>query len=1142
MRNAKTAKKLFWMLFAANLVCLPVVQAQSSYSSDKGSNQGQLPAGKTVFDVLRELNQQKGVYFLFSNPELGKRVIPIVVDMSKDVERILREVLKSAGLKYKKVSYNTYVITDAKAESNNETDENQIRFADQLTTGALLENTVRKTFSESISGRVTNAKGQPVANASVTIKGTIRGASSNSNGQFSIQADKGDVLVISSVGYETYLVTITEETDLTIFLDLNNKEMNEVVVTALGVKKEARSLGYSTAKLDGEEFTKAREVNVGNALVGKVAGVNSSGPLTGPGGSSRVTIRGNNSLSGDNQPLYVVNGIPMNNDNLGSAGMWGGADLGDGLSSLNPDDVEDMTVLKGGAAAALYGQRGKNGVILITTKSGKGKKALGIELNSNVMFDKANDFTDFQDQYGQGAMGEKPVDQAAAMQTGLLSWGAPLDGTNSIIFNGQQKPYNYESGNNLKNYYRTGTTFTNTIAMTGGTEAAAFRLSFGDLRNSGIYPNSKYTRNNVNLDLNYKLSDKWSGQANLSYIKEVGKNRSNLSDAPGNGNYAILFLPPNIRGSYLAPGYDQKGNELLYNSDAFTTNPYFAAARFQNNTKKDRILGVASLRYAPVEWLYIQTRITNDFFAFNAEQITPTGTAYRPSGSLDNESTNLYNELNMDLLAGMNKTIGRDLSIGITAGGNLLKMNAKNTAVNANGLAFPYLYNPAAAATRNATVRTPKKEVQSVYGSVELGFRNTFFLNFTDRNDWSSSLPAENNSYNYPSVNAAWIFTENFKPAWLTFGKLRAGYAVVGGDAPIFSTVLYYNTNGSINGNPIGSIGNEIPNSAIEPLKVTELEIGTDLKLFDNRIFIEFSWYNKHTLNDIVQGTVSQTSGYANALVNVGKLENKGVELMIGGSPVKKKFFRWNTSFNYANNKNKVIELAEGQEFMDMGQSRTQRGFIQHRVGEAFSQVMVYDFKRNTKGVLLLNAGGLPQSTDALIAVGSGIHPVTGGWNNEFNYKNWGLSFLIDYKFGAVIYSGTNANAFANGLHKETLPGRETGIEVDGVDEAGNAMHATIDARTYYGALANVSRLHVYDADFIKFRSLSLTYNFPAKLLKNKLAGLNLSAVARNLFYIKRFTKNIDPESNYNNSNAQGLEYASLPSVRSVGINLNVKF
>ncbi|SFE14362.1 TonB-linked outer membrane protein, SusC/RagA family [Chitinophaga sp. CF118] len=994
-----------------------------------------------------------------------------------------------------------------------------------------------------ITGTVRDSKGNPLPGVTVALKGSNKGTKTDVNGFYRIAANPEDVLVFSYIGHTLQEITVGIKVTISTTLEENIKGLDELVVTALGIRKGIRSTGYAVSIVEGADLTKAREISVANSLEGRVAGVNSTPPATGPGGSSRITIRGNSSLNRNNQPLFVVNGIPMNNDNLGAAAKYGGTDLGDGISSINPDDIDEMTVLKGGAASALYGQRGINGVILITTKSGKAGQ-LNIELNSNVTIDKVNDFLDFQDVYGQGVKGTRPTDKTSALSTGLQSWGEKLDGAPIILFDGQQHPYSKQSSH-LKDFYKTGATFSNTLSVAGGSDKTTYRFAVGDLRANGIYPNTRYFRDNLNLDLNYKLSPQWSGQTNITYIKEITNNRSNLSDAPGNGNYGIAFLPSNVKGSYLAPGYDGQGNETPYSSDQFSTNPYFAAYCFMNNTGKDRVLGVTSLRYTPLSWFYVQARVANDYFGFNATSITPTGTAYRPKGSLDLERNRQFNETNADILLSINKSLSKTFQLNVNAGANLLKKTDKTNDLTASNFAFPFVYNPATAATKSGTITNVRKEIHSVYGSLELGWKNTLYLNMTDRNDWSTTLPELNNSYNYPSVNLSYVFSETLKNNWLYFGKIRAGYSQVGGDADEYKTKLYYSTLGStINGVYIGDISSEIPNRNLKPLKAKELEAGIELKLFKNRLFADFSWYNKQISNDIVAATVSLGSGYTTAIVNVGKLENKGIELLIGGVPVQTANVKWTTSLNLANNKNKVIQLAEGQTSMLVtnGDSRTEAAYIQQVVGLPFGQIMVYDFKRDAKGNLVVDASGLPQRTDALVAKGSGVAPLTGGWNNDVSYRNLHLSFLIDFKSGGNIYSGTNANAYGYGLQKETLQGREGGVVVTGVTEGGATATKTIDAQTYYSKLATISSLHVYKTDFIKFRSVSLTYDFNSTAFNNRIRGISLSLVGRNLFYIKKSTPNIDPESNYSNSNAQGLEYAGLPTSKSFGINLNVTF
>ncbi|MBV7531901.1 SusC/RagA family TonB-linked outer membrane protein [Chitinophaga sp. sic0106] len=993
-----------------------------------------------------------------------------------------------------------------------------------------------------IHGTVKDAKGSILPGVTVMIKGSAKGTQTDVNGQFKLAAKAGDVLVFRFVGYGSQEITVGSSDEVNVALEEGATGLNELVVTALGIKREEKSIGYAMTKVKGSEFTQAREINVANALVGKVAGVNSTAPSTGAGGSSRVSIRGTVSVAGTVQPLYVVNGVPYNNTNMGNPGKYGGSDMGDGMASINPDDIEDITVLKGGPAAALYGSRGLGGVILITTKSGKARKGLGVEVNSNFTIDKVHDFRDFQDQYGQGTQGAKPTDAGGAKATGLSSWGAKLDGSTTPLFNGTNSPYANVADDHFKDFYRTGNTISNTVAISGGNEMASFRLSLGDLRNQGVYPNSYYKRNNVALDLNYKLSDKFSGGVNIIYSKERA-NRSNVSDAPANGNFAIMFLPNNVPAKSLAPGWDPLTDfETEFNANQYNTNPYFAAAKATNLTNKNRTTATGTLKYQATDWLFFQGRLSNDNYSFNSVSIWPYGIAFKHDGKLLGDQTNTFNELNAELMAGINKKLGSHFNVSANVGGNFMKQDVKNIGMNADGLAYKNVYSPATGSSVVPSLTTPNKEIQSVYASAELSYKNMLFLNLTDRNDWSSTLPNGKNSYNYPSASVSYLLSETIKTDWLSLAKIRAGYSKVGGDAEPQKTQLYYATlaGASINGAPIGSMPTEIPNKALEPLMATEYEVGTQLSFLRNRVSVDFAWYKRATNNDIVASSISYTSGYDKKYVNLGKIENTGIELLVAVTPVKTNNFSWTTTVNFTNNKNTVVQLTDGQPDLQMDESRTERAYVKQAVGLPAFQITGFDYLRDDKGNLILD-NGLPQAGN-LKYLGTAVAPITGGWSNEFNYKRFGLSFLIDFKDGAVMYSGTNSTAYSLGLHKETLPGRETGITVTGVDATGKAVSVQKDAQTYYARLATISALQVYDADFIKFRSLSLTYNFPASAFKNKIGGLSLSLVGRNLFYIKKNVPNIDPESFYTSGVGQGLEYAGVPTSASYGLNLNVKF
>lgn len=670
-----------------------------------------------LLTVLKALNQSKGIFFLYAEENMSQRLVNAPTRLDGDLDQLLAGVLRNTGLKHKRISPNTVVIlnNDDKGSSG------------EVYYRADIAGDINENPGITVSGKVSNTDGLPLPGATILIKGTAKGATANSRGEFSVTLLPGQVLQISSVGYRNMELPVQRDKYVNAVLQQAEAEMSEVVVTALGITKEQRSIGFSATRLTGDVFTQAREINLGNALAGLVAGVNSSAPLTGPGGSSRVTIRGNSSLSFDNQPLYVVNGIPINNDNLGSAAKYGGADFGDGIVSINADDVDEITVLKGGAAAALYGQRGRNGIILISTKKGKPSRELGVEWNSNFVTDHINDFTNWQQQYGQGFQGNKPVDRTSALMSGLYAWGAKLDGSPVPVFDGSLHPYSPVSRGNLRSFYKTGITAANTIGLSGGNDAARFRVSLGDLRSQSVYPKAGFNRQNIQTDLQYRISDEWSGFTNISYIREVGKNRSNLSDAPGNGNFAILFLPPNVKAGYLAPGYDAGGHETQFNDNAFNTNPYFASARFSNDTYRDRVMGVTSLRYQPFSWLYVQGRLTHDFFSFNASSLTPVGTAYKPTGTVNLERSYTYNETNADLLLGAKRSLGKKMQINVVAGTNLLRMRARVLDVSSDGLSFPFIYNPGSANTPSPNLVTPRKEVHSVYGAVELSYRERLF-------------------------------------------------------------------------------------------------------------------------------------------------------------------------------------------------------------------------------------------------------------------------------------------------------------------------------------------------------------------------------------------------------------------------------
>jgi TonB-linked SusC/RagA family outer membrane protein len=924
---------------------------------------------------------------------------------TEDIEQKLNQALAGTGLQCKKMDKDTYVIRSTTADAT----KKNIVVAERPTdapSGAqsliqpvgeipALTAAVYHAMQEvSISGRVADKEtNAPMARVTVRLKGSKTGVISDQQGNFKLTLpDAQGTLVFTFIGYRTVELPLDGKTTVNVFMEVDWKLLEDVVVTSLGIKKETKKLGYATAVVKGEETTQAREVNFANTLTGRVAGVNVTAPAAGAGGSSRVTIRGNTSISNDNQPLYVVNGIPIDNSNLGSANQWGGFDAGDGISSLNPDDIESINILKGATAAALYGSRAKNGVILVTTKRGKGgERGIGVEFNSNLVFENVRNYFDPQTQYGQGNRGARPMSTEAAAAAGLRSWGAKLDGTNAMQFDGTSAPYSLQS-NNFNDFYRTGLTFTNTLALGGASDNIMYRLSVSDLSNTSVYPNSLLNRKIFNANMSYKLLPQLTGDVSVNYTTERSNNRPNQSDSPGNGNFTIGLLPTNMRASILrgtGEGTTKFGSELAFTDNPYATNPYFAAYKFQNATQKDRIIASTNLKYNFTDWLYLQGRVGQDYYTFGYSSITPTGTAYLPQGSfgIADRGSRTFAELNADVLLAFDKDLSEDVSLAASVGANLRTVKNEMYGTYGSSLVFPNIYNPQFATNRIPSYSIAQREVQSVYGSVELSYKEMFFLNATARNDWFSTVAVGNYSYLYPSVSGSFVFSELVKTDWLTFGKLRLAYANVGADTDPYATKLYYNISGTINGNPIGDFDKILPNQRLKPLNVSEVEAGLELKLFDGRVTLDAAWYQKDTRDEIVTATVSGTSGFTAAVVNNGQLQNTGVELLLSGRIIDETNYGWTSSLNFSMNNNQVVRLAEGQQSLSIAPSRTFTAFIQHRVGQPFAQVVAYDYARDKQGNVVYDESGLPKQGE-LVALGSGVHPYAGGWYNEFRYGN----------------------------------------------------------------------------------------------------------------------------------------------------------
>lgn len=1045
--------------------------------------------------------------------------------------------------------------------------------------------------TRNITGKVTDASGQAVVGATISAPGTQASTQTNSDGVFSISVPNSvQRLVITSVGYATQDLPLRGLTNVAITLQPSSAQMSEVVVTALGVERNRRSLQASVSTVSGENLTQAREINVGNALAGRVAGVNVTNVSSGPAGSSRVVIRGAKTLGSTlNQPLYVVDGVPIDNTIQGQAGMWGGADQGDALSSINPDDIASISVLKGASASALYGSRAANGVILITTKRGSARKGLGIEFNSNYVVESVQNLTDFQTTHGTGGyVGATLAERVATKPTsisehwnnwwGTSAWGPRFDGSPITHFDGVTRPYQYV-GNNWDRFYQKGYQLTNTIAMSGGSETQNFRLSLSDLRSKGVFPNSGFDRVNATLSTNSKFGKRLSVNAKVLYSNEKTKNRPRLSDSPGNANLALFYTPGdydirNLYGDPAKPGavpsaamqqekgitiFDQKkpGEEFQISNNLWHQNPYWAAYQFRNNDVRDRVIANGEVRYNITDFLYVSGQGGMDFYSLLNSRLTPQGTGFNRAGDISENETRVR-EVNLQYMVGFNKNFMERFGVNAFVGGNAMRRTTESLSLNGNGFNTPFLGAINNARLRNYNYRYLKSGINSLFGSVELSYNNYLFITGTARQDWFSQLNPKLNSILYPSIGASFVFTDALGtvPAWLSYGKARIAWAQVGNteSVPAYGTVINYAANITHVGRPLGGFtsGNNLPNPNLVPFTSTELEYGLEFRLFSNRIGLDITYYDQKTTDDILNAGISQSSGFGTTTVNLGKITNKGIEFLLTGTPIRSAL-TWDVSLNFAKNNSEVVSLIGNQRILPVEEPRTRTAGIFHIVGQPYGMIMGNVQRRDPAGNLVYDSTGAPlMDPTGFKILGRGVPDFTGGFNNSFTWKGLNLAFLLDFRAGGDIYSGTNVRMTQAGFTKQTLQGRagEAPLTITGVTPDGTGFKPfskTLtpgEAQNYWSQLgARAQENFVYDASFVKLRQVTFGYTFPARLFTNMpVRGLMLSVVARNLAILHKNTPNIDPESSYTAGNGQGLDYFGMPASRTYGINLRATF
>lgn len=1031
-----------------------------------------------------------------------------------------------------------------------------------------------QTAARLLKGRVVDTSNDPIIGASVMVKNAKEGTVTNMEGKFSLNVAPSATLVVSYIGFVTQEVKAdTQKGEMTITLKEDTKRLGEVVVTALGIKRDRKALGYSLGEVSGKELQKAKEPNVINSLAGKVAGLTVSQTATGPSGSTRVILRGSTELTGNNQPLYVIDGVPMDNTNFESSDQWGGYDLGDGISSINPDDIENISVLKGPAASALYGSRASHGVILITTKKADAKKDFSVELNSTTTIEKQlTKWDDVQYEFGQGADGK--ISLTDDRFSSNRNWGPRIDpGLMMTYFDGVARPYVIIK-DNIDGFFRTGVNTTNSLIVNKKAGKTGVRITYTDMRDKDLIPKTHMARNTLNLRTNTTITKFLDLDFKVTYTHEGVKNRPAVADHRANIAKNLMTLSTTFDQAWLKEHYEDENGEY-YNwndGDVYNINPYWVLHKMTNRSWKDNYKGSAVIRYRPLKQLTLQATAGTDINYFTFEEFAYPTSPGRERGML---STKDYkNRMYTAELLAIYKGKFKKWDYGATLGGSLYKTDNKTQDVTAQNMIMRDAKTLQSFTEKTIREEIYRRQINSLYGSMNFAYDNFAFLDMTLRGDCSSTLPVNNNVYWYPSVSGSLLFSEllHVDKNILPYGKVRASWAKVGNDtSPYMLRPTYEMALNSFGQYPMAAISSDvIPNKNLKPTMTNSIELGFELKFLKNRLGLDFTYYNQNSKDQILRMNTSYASGYRYQLINAGDIENRGVEVVLNTRPIEMKDFSWDLNVNFAKNSNKVKELANGVDEFELASARWLGVKVVAKVGENYGCIMGKDFLRNDNGDIIIDGKtGLPKMTHDLKVLGNATWDWTGGLTTNVRYKNFSMGAIFDVKVGADLYSMSARSAYSTGKHKETLEGRDAWYESeekrlaagvtskdwnptggyvakgvieqpDGTFKPNDIFVSPQEYWTY--VTTQTARPFIYDNTYVKLREFTLSYAFPRRMLGKVVNALSVSFVARNLFNLYKNVPNIDPDSNYNNSTGMGLEFGSLPSRRSFGLNVNLKF
>ena len=1035
---------------------------------------------------------------------------------------------------------------------------------------ALLVSTAGVAFAQiKVTGMVQDADG-PLIGASVLVQGTTRGTITDIDGLYAIEANMGDVLEFSYMGYSSQTITVNGPV-INVTMSEDTEVLSEVVVTAMGIKRERKALGYEVGEVKGEDLTKAKETNVVNSLAGRVSGLVVQGTAGGASGSTRVMLRGTTEMTGNNQPLYVIDGVPMDNTNYGSAGTEGGYDLGDGISAINADDIESMSVLKGPAAAALYGSRASHGVILITTKKANtGDAKWAVEYNGTYTLEsQLSQWDNVQQVYGMGSNGQYNVD---AVSNTNKSWGPKADGGLVLrYFDGQEHPF-LIIPNNTANFFELGLTATNTAVVSMNTGKTGIRFTYTDLRNKDILPNSKMSRNTLNLRANTSL-----GPVDLdftvNYTHEDVKNRPALGDDKSNVGKNLMTLATTYDQAWLKNYQNELGEYQNWNGmDPYNVNPYWDIYKNNNQSYKDLLRMNGKVVYNIIPQLKVQATVGAELNRFEFSDIKYPTTPGFESGRLQNSYFN-NRMVNAELLGIYTDNWG-DFDFTATAGANFYNVNNRTVINTGADMGIREVVAMSSFDEQSVEEATYRKRIVSVFHSVNFGWRHMLYLDATVRGDKSSTLASGKNLYVYPSVSGSWVFSEliTSNRKVLPYGKVRLSWAEVGSDTDPYQLGLRYGKSQfGYPGYTIGSVyGNTIPNPDLKPTRTRSIETGFETKWCNSRISLDFTFYHQNSRDQIIGMATSPTSGYEYRMINAGDILNQGFEITFGSRLVQTKDFTWDLNINWSKNINRVLSLTEGTTELELAKATWCNVYVSAREGEEYGSICGPALARNEEGrVIVDGATGLPTFTTENKVLGNAQWDWTGGLLTTLRYKMVTFSALFDVKVGADLFSMSERSSFETGKAKETLVGRAEwyaseearraagvtsgwvatgGYLVDGVIANGDGTYREndiyINPEDYWMEVSRKSpEMFIYDNSYIKCREMTLGLDFPKEWLDKKgiVKHVGISFVARNPFIVWKNIKDIDPDAQYNTSGL-GLEYGSLPSRRSYGLNFNIKF